>query len=176
MEMETKLIITPKTKIAELLDAYPDLENVLIDLAPAFKKLQNPVLRKTVARVTSIRQAAAIGKIPVETVVNKLRGLTGQGKLENIQENHGLSADKPGWFDEKKIRMTFDASEMIAGGGHPLTKVMQDLKDWKAGGIYELKTPFLPAPLIDKVKEKGFLVWSLEKAPGYFLNYFFKAG
>ena len=83
--METKLIITPQTKIAELLDAYPDLENVLIDLAPAFKKLQNPVLRKTVARVTSIRQAAAIGKIPVETVVNKLSGLTGQGKLENIQ-------------------------------------------------------------------------------------------
>lgn len=173
--METKLMITPQTKIGELLDAYPDLEAVLIDLAPAFKKLQNPILRKTVARVTTIRQAAAIGKLPVDTVVNKLRGLTGQGKLENIQENQGLRTEKPDWFSEIKIRMTFDATEMIAGGGHPLTKVMQDLREWSAGGIYELKTPFLPAPLIDKVKDKGFQTWSTETAPGNFVNYFYKA-
>lgn len=172
--METKLIITPQTKIAELLDVYPELENVLIDLAPVFKKLQNPILRKTVARVTSVRQAAAIGKIPVDVVVNKLRGLTGQGTLENIQNNQELSADTPKWFSEDKIKVRFDASEMIASGGHPLTQVIQDLKDWKAGDIYELKTPFLPAPLLDKVKEKGFQVWSNEIAPGNFKNYFLK--
>ncbi len=35
--------IIPATKIGQLLDAYPDLEPVLIELSPAFKKLQNPV-------------------------------------------------------------------------------------------------------------------------------------
>jgi hypothetical protein len=172
--METKLIITPQTKIAELLDVYPELENVLIDLAPAFKKLQNPILRKTVARITSVRQAAAIGKIPVDVVVNKLRGLTGQGTLENIQNNQELSFDPPKWLSEDKIRVRFDASEMIASGGHPLTQVMQDIKDWKVGDIYELTTPFLPAPLLDKVKDKGFMVWSYEETLGSFKNYFFK--
>jgi hypothetical protein len=172
--METKLVITPQTKIAELLDAYPELEIVLIDLAPAFKKLQNPILRKTVARVTSIRQAAAIGKLPVDIVVNKLRGLTGQGNLENIQGNPEHSANKPEWLVAEKIKVRFDATEMIASGGHPLTKVMQDLKDWKSGDIYELTTPFLPAPLLDKVKEKGFRIWSNEIEPGTFKNYFQK--
>jgi hypothetical protein len=170
--METKLIITPHTKIAELLDAYPELENVLIDLAPAFKKLQNPILRRTVARVTSIRQAAAIGKLPVDVVVNKLRDLTGQGTLENIQGNPEHQTETPDWFSSNKIKVRFDAGEMIASGGHPLTKVMQDLKDWNPGDIYELTTPFLPAPLLDKVKEKGFLIWSLENSPGIFKNYF----
>lgn len=172
--METKLIITPQTKIAELLDAYPELESALIDLAPAFKKLQNPILRRTVARVTSIRQAAAIGKLPVDVVVNKLRGITGQGTLEGIQNNQELPIDKPNWLAEDKIKVRFDASEMIASGGHPLTQVMQDLKDWKPGDIYVLTTPFLPAPLLDKVKEKGFLVWSSEIKPGKFMNYFYK--
>lgn len=170
--METKLVITPHTKISELLDAYPELENVLIDMAPAFKKLQNPILRKTVARVTSVRQAAAIGKLPVDVVVNKLRGLTGQGTLENIQDNPGLVKDTPDWYSVEKIKVRFDASEMIASGGHPLTQVMQDLKDWKSGDIYELTTPFLPAPLLDKIKDKGFLIWSREIAPGSFKNYF----
>jgi hypothetical protein len=172
--METKLIITPQTKIAELLNVYPELEGVLIDLAPAFKKLQNPILRKTVARVTSIRQAAAIGKIPVDVIVNKLRGLTGQGNLENIQDNPELSSSAPDWFSAEKIKTRFDANEMIASGGHPLTQVMQDLKDWKPVDIYELTTPFLPAPLLDKVKNLGFNVWSEEFMPGKYKNYFMK--
>ena len=53
--MSEKLIITPKTKVAELLDAYPQLEDILIEIAPQFKKLQNPVLQKTIARVTSLQ-------------------------------------------------------------------------------------------------------------------------
>lgn len=43
--MENELIITPKTKVLQLIEAYPQLEAVLIGYVPAFKKLQNPVLR-----------------------------------------------------------------------------------------------------------------------------------
>ena len=38
----TELIIAPKTKVAELIDAYPQLEQVLIDYVPAFEKLKKP--------------------------------------------------------------------------------------------------------------------------------------
>ena len=34
--------ITPSTKVSELLDAYPELEETLIGIAPPFKKLGNP--------------------------------------------------------------------------------------------------------------------------------------
>ena len=56
--MDTPLVITPKTKVMQLLDAYPALESLLIETIPAFEKLRNPVLRKTVARITSLQQAA----------------------------------------------------------------------------------------------------------------------
>ena len=56
-----KLIITPKTRIYDLLKAYPELEETLIGSAPEFKKLRNPVLRKTITRITNISQAAIIG-------------------------------------------------------------------------------------------------------------------
>ncbi len=59
--MMEKLIITPKTKIYDLLESYPELEDVLLSSAPEFKKLKNPVLRKTIARITNIGQAATIG-------------------------------------------------------------------------------------------------------------------
>ena len=44
----TDLIIAPKTKIAELIDAFPQLEAVLIDYVPAFEKLKKPVLRSRI--------------------------------------------------------------------------------------------------------------------------------
>ena len=37
-----KLEILPSTTVHELLTAYPELEEKLIDIAPPFKKLRNP--------------------------------------------------------------------------------------------------------------------------------------
>ncbi|MFU8844762.1 MAG: DUF1858 domain-containing protein [Bacteroidales bacterium] len=172
--METKLIITPKTRVSEILETYPELEEALTEMTPVFKKLKNPMLRRTIARVTSLQQAAAVGEIPVETVVNKLRSLTGQDKLEGLTEASTNANDLPSWFDPKKIRKTFDAREIIAGGGHPLTDVLRDLHGWNGDDIYEFVTPFLPAPLLDKVRELGFNVWTKKENGNLYRNYFRK--
>lgn len=50
--------INLQTKVAELLGAYPQLEEQLLKLSPTFAKLKNPILRRTVAKVTSLQQAA----------------------------------------------------------------------------------------------------------------------
>src|SRR5262245_60025801 len=65
--------ILPDTKVADLLDRYPELEDVLISLASPFKKLKNPVLRKGVARVASLTHVAAVAGMQVNDLVNKLR-------------------------------------------------------------------------------------------------------
>ena len=64
--------------MAKLLDAYPQLEDLLIELSPAFKKLKSPVLRKTVAKIASLQQAASIGNISISEMINKLRNAVGQ--------------------------------------------------------------------------------------------------
>lgn len=45
--------ITPSVTAHELLEAYPELEDVLIGIAPPFKKLKNPLLRKSVAKMAT---------------------------------------------------------------------------------------------------------------------------
>jgi hypothetical protein len=70
--------ILPSTKVGALLDRYPELEDILIGLAPPFKKLKNPFLRRGVARVASLKHAAAVGGMPVNDLVNKLRAVVGQ--------------------------------------------------------------------------------------------------
>jgi hypothetical protein len=46
--------INPDTTVGALLDADPELDAVLIEAAPAFAKLRNPVIRRTVAKVISV--------------------------------------------------------------------------------------------------------------------------
>jgi hypothetical protein len=169
-----KLIITPKTKVYELLQAYPELEDLLIELAPVFKKLKNPVLRRTIARVTTLQQAALVGEIPVHIVVNTLRRKVGQDSLEGLEAGSAGKSEKPSWLKEEKIVKRLDARPVIEQGGHPLGEVLTGVNDLKPGDIFELITPFLPAPLIEKVVDQGFDAWSNKESENLIRTYFFK--
>jgi uncharacterized protein (DUF2249 family) len=82
--------------------------------------------------------------------------------------------EKPAWLVEAQIKQSLDAREILASGGHPLEQVMNDVAGFAPGEIYELITPFSPAPLIDKVKNLGFDTYSEQDAAGLFRNYFLK--
>ncbi len=154
------LMITPKTKVGELLEAYPALEEVLIEISPVFAKLKNPILRKTVAKVATLQQAAVIGNMPVEELVNRLRTEAGQGTLSEISEGaEYLSAEPPKWFSPEKIQYHFDASKMINAGESPMNEVLHRVKNMNQEEIFELSTPFVPAPIIEILLGKGFRVW-----------------
>jgi uncharacterized protein (DUF2249 family) len=167
-----KLIITPKTKVGELLDVYPQLEGLLIELAPTFKKLRNPVLRRTIARITSLQQVAIVGGLPLDKIINTLRKEIGQ-EMDHSHPTNIENTAQPDWFDAVKIVTTLDARPAIAAGQHPLDPVFSGLSEMKENGVFELITPFVPAPLLDKVKAKGYLVWTKQES-GIFKNYFVK--
>jgi len=148
--MSEKLIITPKTRVAELLDAYPQLEDILIEMAPQFKKLKNPVLRKTIARVTSLQQAAVVGRVPVDKMINELRQIVGQTQLDSsVSESDYFDSEQPGWFSETSVVKQLDARPLLEKGQNPLNVVLKEVQELGSGDIYELTTAFLPAPLVN---------------------------
>lgn len=167
------LDITPETKLHALLQAYPQLEEKLLNLSPAFAKLRNPVLRATVAKVATLRQVAQVGGLPLATLINALREAAGQ-RAENYAAESG-SAETPGWFDGARITQRLDARAMLAAGEHPLNQVLSEIQTLQAGEIYELITPFLPAPLLDAVRRKGYAVWSVTEEAEVIKNYFTRA-
>lgn len=174
--MQEKIIITPKTKILDLISSYPELEEVLFDISPAFKQLKNPLLRRTVARVTTLQQAALVGGMKVEDLVNRLRGVTGQDHIEIIEEtqdNHLLTM-APVWFEAAKITQRLDAREMLNRGEHPVGQVLAELQLLPADGIYELIAPFFPVPLIDKASGIGFLNYVKQISQEEFHVYFIR--
>lgn len=66
-------MIHRKTTIHNLLVAYPQLEQVLIEMSPAFKNLKNPILRNSVAKIATIELAAIIGAVDLNKMLRRLR-------------------------------------------------------------------------------------------------------
>ncbi len=168
--------IKPATKVGALLDRYPELEDVLIGMAPPFKKLKNPLLRKSVAKVASLQQAAAVARVPVDELVNKLRAEVGQEPIasEDVGDTVAYFSNQPDWFDRTKIVASIDERESTNEDKMPLTTVIQKATHLQETEILELITTFLPAPGIDIMKNKGFLVWSEQEEPELIRTYFSK--
>lgn len=160
-------------KVSEFLNYFPHLEDRLIELAPAFKNLKNPMLRKTIARMTSLRQAALVGGVGIDTMINTLREAAGQTghTVSNQQSDSGKSS--PVWIINRKTSICIDARPIIQSGGHPLEQVFKESTRLEPGDILELITPFLPVPLIEKMEARGFDCWTKEEE-GSFFTYFHK--
>jgi TusA-related sulfurtransferase len=164
--------ILPSTRVAILLDRYPELEKVLIELAPPFKKLKNPFLRKGVAKVASLGQAAAVGGMPVDELVNKLRAAVGQEPIASA-DSGGMGSyfsSQPEWFDATKIVASIDET-VIDPDKMPIVTVLQRAATLQPGEMLELVTTFLPAPGIEIMKRKGLQVWSVQQAPELIRTY-----
>jgi hypothetical protein len=175
---QKSLEITPSTKVAELLAAYPELEDMLIAMAPPFKKLKNPVLRRSVARVASLRQAAAVAGLPVGEIVNALRSAVGHPELSlpGAASDVEYFTDRPDWVDPKRVVVTVDEREDTRDNEMPLNRVIREATRLKDGDVLELITTFLPAPGIDRLKAKGFAVWPVETAPSVIRTYVSRTG
>lgn len=171
---KNQLIISPKTKVLELIETYPQLEEVLISYVPAFVKLRNPILRKTVAKITSLQQAAAIGNVKTEDLINRLRQEVGQN-TESIAVSSSYNRQKPAWLNTQVALPGLDATELLARGEHPVNQVIADLRKLSKDQVYCLQAPFLPAPLIDKASSLGFNHFIEEDFGQQFKVYFFMA-
>ncbi|MCC6587569.1 MAG: DUF1858 domain-containing protein [Bryobacterales bacterium] len=165
------LTITPETKVGALLDAYPGIENQLAAWVPAFQKLHNPVLRRTVAKVVSLEQAASVGGIGVAELIARLRRLTGQDG-QPVADKPAVPEEAPAWLTDGRVVETIDAIPMLEQGIHPIGKVREVCARLEPGELLQLLSPFRPQPLIDTMRRGGLQVFSAETAPGAHSTWF----
>lgn len=161
------LPIHPDTRVGDLLDAYPGVEEVLIRWWPAFAKLRNPILRKTVAKVATLEQAARVGNIPVRELVRKLREETGQ-PLDSVDDVASTLIETCGTPWTSQISQTIDVDTLLESGIHPLGEVRRAAGALAAGEILRLISSFRPAPLLDVLADTGFAVRCTQTSPGRF--------
>ncbi len=166
------ITIAPQTKIGELLTAFPDIEGAFSDLVPTFGKLKPGIFRETIARTTTLEQAASASRVRLPDLIIKLRKLAGVSVDDMTVSN---LPGKPLWVSEGTIAKELDARPLLAQGVHPKQMVMAEVNALHAGQVFVLVTPFVPGPLIEIARSEGFQTWTRQSETGKVETYFGKA-
>jgi hypothetical protein len=166
--------ITASTTVHELLAAYPELEETLISIAEPFKKLKNPLLRKSIAKIATLKHISAVGNVPLNDLVNELRKAVGQSENSESYEDEKYYLDQPDWFSKDKIALSVNEEELEVKDKMTIVVILQEAKHIKKGEIIELTTTFLPAPGIETMKSKGYSVWTKKEDENIIKTYFLK--
>jgi hypothetical protein len=157
--------------VADLLESWPELEEVLIAQAPAFRRLRNPVLRRTVARVTTLEQAAGVGGLPVRELVATLRRAAA---METDASGDTSACDgvgpqaPPEWLDPRRVTSSLDADALLDAGEVPLNRVNERARALGAGELLRVESRFRPLPLVEALTRQGYGCFVRERAPGRF--------
>ncbi len=160
-----------QTTIAELLNNYEGMKDILININPKFKKLNNPVLRRTLAKVATVKQAAVAGGMDAKELLNKLRVAVRQEPLEMDDKDN--EKEEPKWVATTP-KESIDATKLLDEGKNPLAVAYNKIKEYDRGEVLVIVSNFKPEPLIEEFKKKGYKVYSKEVSDEIF-NTFIKA-
>ncbi|HVP67971.1 MAG TPA: DUF1858 domain-containing protein [Anaeromyxobacteraceae bacterium] len=163
--------ITPDSRLADVLERWPGMEEVLVEVSPHFRALRNPVLRRTVAKVATIRQAATVSGVPLGALIARLRASAGLEPLA-VEDGPPSQGERPAWANKGAVTRSLDVRAAVEAGEHPVARVMGDLSLLAGGQVYELVTAFVPAPLVDMTRQRGFRAFSAVEPDGTVTTYF----
>ena len=164
--------ITLETKIADLLNSREDMKDILIRINPKFKKLNNPVLRRTLAKIAGVKQAAVVGGMDPQDLLNQLREAVGQAPVEpeTASNEEAGSEEAPEWILKESVQ-TLNANEILDAERNPLAELHKTLKTIEEGEVITIEADFRPEPLIDEMMKAGHNIFSREVEKDHFITY-----
>lgn len=151
--------ITSQSKLFDILEAYPFLEEQIMKIAPPFQNLKNPVLRRTVGKIATLEKVAQIGGMDASKLVNTLRRAVGQDEL-GVEAAAQLTvviprlADDPEWIVGDP-QFTVNGTEMLQRGEVPLGRVNELLGQLEAEAYILLVTNFEPIPILESMQKQN---------------------
>ena len=171
--------VTADTKIAHALAADPGLVERLAAFHPAFKRLRNPILRRTMARIANFADAARIAGVSLEALLEIANGAAPSSRTPApaARVDEPVTAAAPDWVTmlDPAAATRLDVRPILAAGEDPFARIMAAVAKLAPGGVLVLEAPFDPAPLRRVLASKGFAEHAECLAPDHWRVHFRKA-
>lgn len=158
------MIINSNTKITALIKQHPEALEAIISISPKFEKLRNPLLRKVIAGRTSITMASKMGGCTADDFFNKLQPLGFEVDTSATAKDDTSAEKKPAPQFFKNMQhdniVELDVRPLIETGKDPLSVIMKQVKELKAGEVLKIINSFEPTPLMHLLGKQGFESYS----------------
>ncbi|HEU4700680.1 MAG TPA: DUF2249 domain-containing protein [Gemmatimonadales bacterium] len=163
----------PTDRVAQVLARDEALVEVFVRHSPRFAKLRNGALRRVMARLVTVAQAAEMVEVPVAPLVADLNRALGYVPADAamLPGADGAAAPRADAADEAPVtdeepapveppagapEVELDVRDDLRRGAEPFTRITAALNVLPPGGVLRLRAPFRPVPLIRLVARRGF--------------------
>ena len=148
-------------KVSDVLARDESLVEVFVRHAAHFEKLRNRALRRVMARLVTVEQAARIANVPSDQLVRDLNEALGLGDpagaaADSAPRRPADRVDVPSRRPEKAPTIELDVRQDLRDGREPFSNIMSAVAKLKEGDVLLLRTIFEPAPLFDVLAKRGF--------------------
>lgn len=156
-------MITKDVKISNMLSDFPQTLRVLIKLSPHFTRLNNNILRKTLASRVNVEQAAGIAGVNLTFMLYELNKVIGEypetqknnkGQVDEMNESNNQNNGEPKIDTDKFLQL--DVRPIIDSGKDPFLEIMAKVKTLQNDEGLHLINSFEPFPLYSIMQNKGF--------------------
>jgi uncharacterized protein (DUF2249 family) len=165
-------VITPSDRVAAVLRTDERLVEVFASAAPALERLRNPAMRRTMARLVTVAQAAKIAGLDPQELVARLNAAAGSGDQavpsadtnEPVEEKKmsAVENDIPAALSglPAKRLVDLDVREDLRRGEEPFSRIMAAKAALKPGEVLRLRATFDPVPLYHVMGKQGYEHWT----------------
>lgn len=162
-------------RVSDVLARDESLVEVFVRQAPHFSKLRNRAMRKVMARLVTVEQAARTANVSPEQLVNELNAALG------ISAPPVVHAPRP-VKDESSLRhpvaanvVELDVREDLRSGREPFSRIMAAVASLGADDVLQLRAIFEPVPLFTVLAKRGFAHESVMHSADDWSVFFWKA-
>ena len=166
------MVIARTDRVSTVIGRDESLIDVFASLSPAFERLRSPGMRKVMARLVTVEQAARMAGVDADELVSRLNG---HEAARDVAANTMTEADnvaamdtgsKPAALaaiDNERI-VVLDVRDELRAGREPFSLIMGALRSVPEGGALVIRAIFEPVPLYAVMKRQGLEHWTEELA------------
>jgi uncharacterized protein (DUF2249 family) len=154
------MVIHPTDRVADVIERDEGLIDVFASASPAFERLRNPALRRVMARLVTVEQAARIAGVDAAELVARLNGHRGP-HVPTRPPDAPASADAAPATVAAEVEwdgptIELDVREELRAGREPFSRIMAAKAKVPEGGTLKLRAIFEPVPLYAVLSKQGF--------------------
>jgi uncharacterized protein (DUF2249 family) len=151
--------ISPHDKVSDVLARDEALVEVFVRAAPHFAKLRHRAMRRVMARLVTVEQAARTANIPTERLVRDLNtalGLVDDRPSADVSASAPRVAPSDQRHPEDEPVVEVDVRHDLRSGREPFSRIMTAVAALGDKEVLHLRAIFEPAPLFTVLGKRGF--------------------
>ncbi|MGH7648329.1 MAG: DUF2249 domain-containing protein [Gemmatimonadaceae bacterium] len=150
--------VTAADRLSDVLARDESLIEVFVRHAPHFAKLRNRAMRRVMARLVTVEQAARTASVSTEQLVHDLNDALG---INTAAPTRSRTADQTPLAGDAARHPTarrvvgLDVRDDLRSGREPFSRIMAAVAELPTDAVLQLRTMFEPAPLYAVLGKRG---------------------